>query len=131
MHVYIHLPDDRVFSGLLQNLKGIKIPFWVTNPHRLYNSKYHVYVRLPDGRGLISIIQPLHHAININDDLHEDNRCFVSTGNSTLLSAFLYHYTHPVLISGRTRVFVRMPHDNSTYVGMLNYDDSRRPSWIQ
>lgn len=129
--VYVHTPDDKVFTGFFEILGQRAIPFWVTNPHQSYTSVYRVYVRMPNGKGLLSMIQPLYHDININDKLHEANRFFVSLESRTFLSAFLYPYYHqPLPISNFPRVFVRMPDDNKTYVGELNYYYGHRPSWL-
>lgn len=130
---YLHMPDDRVFFGYIKNLQKAAPPFWVTNPQQGYSSKYNLYVRMPDGSGSLSKLQPLKHNININDKIHENPCCFISSGTSSFLEGFIHRYNpHLVTIryTGRPLVFVRIPDDNKTYFGELNYDFNRRPSWL-
>lgn len=130
--VYVHMPDDAVSFGYLKVPKNRRIPFWVTEHRYLYSSIYQVYIAMPDGSGYASTIKPLNHNININDDIPEQYRCFVKIGSNNFLSAYLrpcnYQALHETTLP---RVFVRMTHDNTVFVGELNHYYGRRPSWLQ
>lgn len=131
--VYLHTPDDCIFSGVLENIRGPMVPFWVTQPRQRYSSIYRVYVRMPTGNGLASCIEPLDHDIDINNDIPEQNRCFVSIGRNVFLVALLHRYNLQTLpTTNKPRIFVRMPDGNNTvFVGELDYTDTRHPSWLQ
>lgn len=130
---YIHMPNDCVFSGDFQIVKNSKLPFWVTHPNQAYHLEHFVFIKLPNGRGLVTSVKPLHHGININDDIPGKHRCFVSIETNTISSALLHRYNHrkPLPETTFPRIFLQFPDGNNTlYVGELHYDYGRRPSWI-
>lgn len=87
---------------------------------------------MPDGNGLTSTIEPVRRRIDINDEIHERNRCFVSFQNGIILVAVLQRYNHRQLPkTTRAHVFIRMPGDNFVYEGELDYNYGHRPSWIE
>lgn len=130
--VFVHLPDDRVFTGHLKNVRNRNIPFWVEHPNQLNNSRFNVYMRIHVGRGLVSNLELHEHPININDAIPEEPYCFILTGINTILATTLYRYNlEEIPDTSRPRVFVRMPDSNNTvYVGKLDNFRGHRPSWL-
>lgn len=131
--VYVHTPDDKVFTAFLINAIYGTIPFWLKNPSRSTQSAQRVYIRMPNDMGVVSNIQPLERSLDINDILSEDYKCFVSVGSKVFLSAVLRRYNRETLpATSKPRAFVRMPDGNNTiYVGELDYDFGTRPSWLE
>lgn len=131
VRVFVHLTDDRVYSGSFHRCTGLFMPRWVLHRNLAYGSEGRVFIRRSGGKGVVSIIEPLGHLININDDIPEKHRCWLLTKGGTLLSADLRIYNHePLPKTNHARCFVRTPDDNIVYVGELDYNRSRRPSWL-
>lgn len=133
VRVFVHLTNDRVYSGFFDTLSfhGNVIPRWVLHRSPEDNIEERVYLRMPDGKGAYSIIEHLQHLINVNDDIPEQPRCWLLTLNGSLLSADLRPYNHDLLPdTSLVRCFVRIPALNSVYVGELDINRSRRPSWV-
>lgn len=128
------MPDDRVFAGIIQNLRGRPIPFWVANPRQSHYSAQRIYINLPNLNGAIAMIKPLERGINLNDKISEFHKCFISVGRNTFLSAVLRRYYPDERLPGtnKPRAYVRMPDGNNTlYVGEIDYDFGCRPSWLE
>lgn len=132
--IYVQMPNNQVFSGILQDLRHRSIPFWVIQPTASTGSIYRVYIRMPNGSGLLSIINPLPLAIHINDDIDEEHtpfNLFIPMRIRTFLSAHLHRYNHHRLpMSSFPYVFVRMPYSNNVYAGQIDYDFGQRPIWL-
>lgn len=131
--VYIQKPDGEVYSGPLTYLLDHPIPPWVLNPNEGADVVENVYVQLLDGNGLISNIRVHEHRINMNDQMYEEHHCFISYGDGHILVAVLRRYEN----SPRRRIpfgpiiMVRMPLENTRYIGVIYDFQGRRPSWIE
>ncbi|XP_033215174.1 uncharacterized protein LOC117171723 [Belonocnema kinseyi] len=124
--VYLHLPDDRVFIGMLERT------IWIRQPNPAYLRIGRIYIRWNRHQSLGSIIHPWPHHIDINDDVHEEPRCLILSRCGDFLSASLHRYNSREQLPNVNRplIFVRIPGDNIVYMGVLKRDNGRRPSWF-
>ena len=126
--VYLQMPGDRVYRGVLQPLGSHPPPTWVDPPHLPNRSLERVLVRMPNGQSLTAILRSYHDYHNHAVDRY---RCFVQIRNSTLLVAHLHTHNNENYINTRTRVYVRMPEYNNTiYMAMLRPGEIYRPAWL-
>lgn len=128
---FVHLRDDRVFSGIFNSITGVAYPRWALHRDPGYFPEESVYLRMPSGRGAIAVIAPLKHNIHINDDIPEHHRFWLLLSSGTLLSANLRRYNYERLPDNdKARCFVRIPDERTVYVGEVDYNLGRRPSWL-
>lgn len=115
--VFIQMPKDSVFFGVLENTGWRPIPAWVTSPHSEPNMEERVFVQLPHAPGLVARLAHYHDYNNVSV---QANRCFIQSDNDIFFLANLDSRNHPLGLVYIPRVYVRIPDPNNTvYTGLL------------
>lgn len=128
--VYVQMPGDRVYSGILQPLEQREPPSWAEEPYQPHIGLENLYLVMPDGNKLTAVLRFFrdHH-----DNSVDRYRCFIKLPNNTILVAHLHtDRNNAHLINERTRVYVKMPENNDIiYMAQVRNGDHYRPAWLQ
>lgn len=126
--VFIQMRYGHVFVGFLQSIGSNPIPNWVTSPLQRSDSLVNVYIQNSDGLRLTGILEILH---DIYNPRIEHYSCYIPIETGVVLSAFLNPINEQRNVPGKTSIYVRMPDNDRTYIGVLELTDGVAPDWLR
>ena len=118
--VFIRMPGDHVFSGVLQNYghrhNSVIQVFNVHTPNGVFTANLQPY---PNQRG------PYSHLI-------DDYTCFIPISGNRVLAGLLRRDSEgEVYVPGSVRVAIRNPQENyNFYSGVLDLGEGVAPAWL-